>query len=102
MRDQGRMQGGGDGMDRKKVDTVGEILYWSSANLAMGDAALQKRAASYGRVHFMIRAKLYRGLRDGTISPRSLYHDEREKLLSGGRCSYCGGRDHPSLDHLFP
>jgi len=88
-------------MARRTFDTLGEVLFWSYANLAMADAAVRKGDASYGISHFMIRAKLFKNLCDGTTSPRSLYFDERDKMLSQGRCSYCGANDHPSLDHLL-
>jgi hypothetical protein len=42
--------------------TVRELLANSYANLAMAHAALTARAERYGRVHFMIRAKLRKGL----------------------------------------
>ena len=68
----------------------------------MADAAVRHGASKYGVPYYMIRAKLYKSLCDGTTSPRSLYFDERDKLLSQGRCNYCGSVDQPSLDHLFP
>lgn len=89
-------------MGRRSFDTLGQVLFWSYANLAMADAAVRRGAEKYGVPHYMIRAKLYKSLTDGTTSPRSLYFDERDKLLSKGRCSYCGSEEHPSLDHLFP
>lgn len=88
-------------MGRQRFETLGAILYWSYANLAMADAAVRKADTRYGRVHYMIRAKLYKGLRDGTMTLGSLYLDERVKLLSRGKCSYCGSLDNPTIDHLF-
>ncbi|MDD7971901.1 HNH endonuclease [Roseinatronobacter alkalisoli] len=88
-------------MGRRSFDTLGQVLFWSYANLAMADAAVRNGAEKYGVPYYMIRAKLYKALTDGTTSPRSLYFDERDKLLSRGRCSYCGSTDNPSLDHLF-
>ncbi|MSR32075.1 MAG: HNH endonuclease [Gemmataceae bacterium] len=81
--------------------TIGELLYWSYANLAMAHAAVTNRATSYGRVHFMIRARLLKGLRDGTMNVGSLVEDERLKMVLPQACSYCGGRDRLSVDHLF-
>ena len=89
-------------MGRKSFDTVGDVLFWSYANLAMADAAVRKGAKSYRVEHYMIRAKLYKGLCTGSILPASLYADEREKLLAQGKCSYCGSLDQPTLDHLLP
>lgn len=89
-------------MGRRSFDTIGDVLFWSYANLAMADAAIKRNDPAYGRIHYMIRQKLYYGLRNGTIALGSLYHDEREKLLSQGKCSYCGAPDNPSIDHLWP
>jgi hypothetical protein len=50
----------------------------------------------------MIRAKLYKGLCDGTMNVRTLFDDEKIKLLSGLKCSYCGSASDLALDHIFP
>lgn len=81
--------------------TIGESLYWSYSNLAMAHAAVSKQATAYGRLHYMIRARLYKGLCDGSMSIGSLLDDERLKLILPQACCYCGTRDSLSLDHLF-
>lgn len=89
-------------MPRPEPATVGEKLFWSYANLAMAHVALKDGAVKYSVKHFGIRARLYAGLRKGTMAVRSLFDDEREKLAQGPRCSYCGAADRLSVDHIFP
>lgn len=89
-------------MGRRTFDTIGEVLFWSYANIAMADAAIRRGDSSYGRIHYMIRQRLYYGLCRGSMALGTLYNDEREKLLSQGKCSYCGSVASPSLDHLWP
>ncbi len=50
----------------------------------------------------MIRARLQRGLIDGTMRMRSLYYDERVKMTAPQACYYCGGTDSLCVDHLIP
>jgi hypothetical protein len=82
--------------------TVGELLYWSYANLAMTHAALTARSESYSRTHFMIRARLYKGLNAGTMSLGPLADDDRLKMILPQACCYCASTDRLSVDHLIP
>ena len=82
--------------------TIGELLYWSYANLAMAHAALSNNAEKYGRVHFMIRSRLYKGLCSGTMQPGSLVDDERLKMTLPQCCCYCGSTEALTVDHLIP
>ena len=50
----------------------------------------------------MVRARLQRGLIDGTMRMRSLYDDERIKMTVPQACYYCGGTDRLCVDHLIP
>ena len=72
------------------IDTVGDHIAWSYANLARADAALQDESASYQRIHHIIRSKLFSGLKKGTMAMRSLYDDERIKMTAPKACCYCG------------
>ena len=45
-----------------EITTVGELLHWSYANLAMAHSAIEAKADNYGRIQFMIRSRLYKGL----------------------------------------
>ncbi len=52
--------------------------------------------------NFMIRAKLFKGLKEGTMNIRSIFEDEKIKLQTGKICNYCGSSDDLTLDHIFP
>jgi hypothetical protein len=83
-------------------ELIGEFLHYSYANLAMAHAAVSAGRKSYGRVHFMIRGRLYKGLRAGTMKLGPLADDERLKLVLPQACAYCGSGEHLSVDHLVP
>ena len=82
--------------------TVGDLLLWSYANLAMAHAAVTSRVQTYGRTHFMIRARLFAGLRSGRMDVGSIADDERLKMVLPQTCCYCASRDNLSIDHLIP
>ncbi|OKX82934.1 HNH endonuclease [Corynebacterium glutamicum] len=50
----------------------------------------------------MIRAKLTKGLKTGTMSMGSLFDDEKYKLTNENRCTYCGTEESLTLDHFVP
>lgn len=85
-----------------KPTTIGELLHWSYANLAMAHSALTAKAETYGRTHFMIRARLYKGLNAGRMNIGPLADDERLKMILPQACCYCASTDHLSVDHLIP
>lgn len=85
-----------------EVTTVGELLHWSYANLAMAHAAVTAKAGKYGRVHFMIRNRLYGGLRKRTMQIGPLADDERLKMVLPQACCYCGSKQFLAADHLIP
>lgn len=87
---------------KQNIETVKEIIYYSYANLAMAHSAVEKNQAKYEMLNFMIRAKLYKGLIDGTMNMRTIFDDEKIKLQTGQICNYCGSADKLSLDHIFP
>ncbi len=89
-------------MANKKFETVRELIYYSYSNLAMAHTAVTGKQEKYGRFNFMIRAKLFKGLKDGTMNMRTIFDDEKIKLQSGQRCSYCGSTTSLALDHIFP
>jgi hypothetical protein len=45
-----------------QTTTIGELLHWSYANLAMAHSAITAKTEKYGRTQFMIRSRLYKGL----------------------------------------
>lgn len=89
-------------MAKQKYETIREFIFYAYANLAMAHVAVEKKHEKYGMVHFMIRAKLYKGLKDGTINMKSIFDDEKIKLQIGQFCNYCGSNENLALDHIFP
>ena len=87
--------------NKPKYKTVRELIYWAYANLAMAHSAVRDGQLKYKMINYMIRAKLFKGLKDGTMSMRSFFDDEKVKIQSGLACSYCGSEDHLCLDHIF-
>lgn len=88
--------------DMPKIKTVREHIAWSYANLACAHSAIKKGAKKYSRTHYMIRAKLYKGLVSRTMSMRSLFDDDRVKYDYPRSCCYCGSIDDLQMDHLVP
>ena len=89
-------------MAKREYKTVKEKLFWSYANLAMAHTAVERKQEKYATFNYMIRAKLFKGLCDGSMNIRTLFEDEKIKLLSGQKCSYCGSINDLALDHIFP
>jgi len=85
-----------------EIRTVGELLHWSYANLAMAHSAITAKAEKYGRTEFMIRSHLYAGLNKQTMNLGPLADDERLKMVLPQACCYCGSREYLSVDHLIP
>lgn len=86
----------------QKIETVREQIYWSYANLAMAHSAVVNKQEKYGPLNFMIRSKLFKGLKDGTMNMRTIFDDEKIKIKTGQVCNYCGSEDNLTLDHIFP
>ena len=89
-------------MTKQKIETVRELIYLSYSNLAMAHSAVDKRQERYGMINFMIRAKLFKGLKEGTMNMRTIFDDEKVKIQTGLICNYCGSTDKLALDHIFP
>ena len=85
-----------------KINKVRQLIYWSYANLAMAHSAVAQGKDRYSGVNFMIRSRLYKGLIDGKMNIRSMFDDEKVKLLSSNRCCYCGVEEKLAIDHLIP
>ena len=84
-----------------EITTIGEMLHWSYANLAMAHVAVTAKAEKYGRMQFMVRSRLYAGLNKQTMSIGALADDERLKMVLPQACCYCGSREFLSADHLI-
>lgn len=89
-------------MAKQKIEIVKDLIFYSYSNLAMAHMAVEKKQLKYGTFNFMVRAKLFKGLKDGTMNIRSLFDDEKIKLQTGSICNYCGSEKNLSLDHIFP
>lgn len=85
-----------------EIRIVKEHIAWSYANLARADAALKEGVTRYKPIHHIIRAKLFHGLVSGKMSMRSLYDDERLKMIVPQACYYCGSVQRLAVDHLIP
>lgn len=88
--------------EARDLPTLRSRLAWAYANLARAHRAVEDGATRYGTLHHVIRARLFAGLRDGTMAMGSLYDDERVKLTAPPGCVYCGADGPLSLDHLIP
>ena len=84
-----------------KLNTLGDLLYWSYANLAMMANVLDDNASSPVQVHFKIRSKLFAGLRSGRMRVGSFLDDERLKGRLPQGCWYCGGAGPVTADHVI-
>ena len=69
-------------MSEAKYSNLKELIFWSYANLAMAHAGIDKQHLKYGTFHYIIRAKLFKGLKDGTMNIRSIFADEKVKVSS--------------------
>jgi len=85
----------------KKYKTVRELIFWSYANLAMAHTAVERKQEKYGTFNYVIRAKLFKGLKDETMNMRTIFDDEKIKLQTGQICNYCGSNEKLALDHIF-
>jgi Fe-S cluster biogenesis protein NfuA len=86
---------------KTKIEKVSDLIYYSYANLAMAHTAVDRNQEKYVMFNFMIRAKLFKGLKDGTMNMRTIFDDEKVKLQTGQICNYCGSSEKLSLDHIF-
>jgi hypothetical protein len=85
-----------------KLTTVKEFIFYSYANLAMAHMAIENNHEKYGMINYMVRAKLFKGLKSGEINIRSIFDDEKIKITTGQKCNYCGSEKNLALDHIFP
>ncbi|MBK8514881.1 MAG: HNH endonuclease [Saprospiraceae bacterium] len=89
-------------MSAPKYTNLKELIYWSYSNLAMAHAGIERQHLKYGTFHYIIRAKLFKGLKDGTMNMKSIFDDEKIKLMTGQVCNYCGSTENLTLDHIIP
>ena len=85
-----------------EIKTVKEHIAWSYANLAGAHNAAEVGAKNSGRLQYMIRARLFKGLASGSMSVGSIYDDEKIKYKYPKSCCYCGSIERLNMDHLIP
>ena len=85
-----------------EIKTIGDLLYWAYANLAMAHAASTDKVIEYDKKHFFIRSRLFKGLKDNAMNIRSFFDDERLKMILPQSCCYCGSTDNLAADHIIP
>lgn len=86
-------------MIQRDFQTVEEWFFWLYANLGMAHAAIKEGHEKYERIDFIIRERLYSGLKKGTMHIASVYEDEKYKL-NHVKCAYCGETECLTVDHL--
>lgn len=84
------------------LNNLNELLYWSYANLAMAHSAVDQGAEKYSRINFIIRQRLFNGLMNDKMHIRTLFDDEKIKMINNDRCCYCGNVEKLTIDHLIP
>lgn len=85
-----------------KIHTVRDHIAWAYANLARSHAAVREGCTSYSLRHNQIRSRLFKGLTSRSMSIRSLYENEKEKIKYPQVCAYCGASESLTQDHLIP
>jgi len=70
-------------MAKQKIERVREHIYYSYASLAMAHTAVVRKQSQYEVFNYIIRAKLYKGLKGGTMNMRTIFDDEKIKLQTG-------------------
>ena len=89
-------------MTEKELKTAKDLIFYSYADLGMAHYAVQNKLLKYDKNSYIIRAKLLKGLLNGTMNIRSIFDDEKIKLKTGHICNYCGSNKNLALEHIFP
>jgi len=84
-------------MAKQQIETVRDRIFFSYANLAMAHSAVARKQEKYGQFNFMVRARLFKGLKDGSMNMRTIFDDEKIKVQTGQICNYCGSTDRLAL-----
>lgn len=82
------------------LETLGDLLYWAYANQAMAEKAVHDHADEYQQLHFIVRSRLWSGLKRGTMKVGSRVKDQRQRLKMPRACIYCGSTKAVALDHV--
>ena len=63
---------------------------------------LTQRPSGIAECTWIIRSRLYKGLRSQTMNPGPLADDARLKMVLPQACCYCGSKECLAADHLIP
>ncbi len=86
-----------------KFNGLKDRIFWAYANLSMFFASYEKGKTVYDTQSYMIRAKIFKGLRTGAMKIHSMFIDHHYKTDIGEFCAYCGVKhDRLALDHILP
>ena len=85
----------------------GEYFFWAYANFQMLFTAFKREVRKYDTVCYMVRAKFYKGYKEGRFNPRDLMQNNMAKLRDDNtHCWYCNcevnSPQELTIDHLFP
>ncbi len=73
---------------KRELNIVKELLFWSYANLAMAHTAVNRKQEKYASFNYMIRARLFKGLMEGSMNIRTIFDcDIRQLVLSPAKKS---------------
>ena len=89
-------------MPLPKITTIGDLLFWSYANLAMAHKATRDGDSNYGQIHFIIRQRLFSGLKKKKFQIGSLVKSQKVRMKLPQECIYCASVEHLALDHIIP
>jgi len=78
--------------------SVREHFAWSYGTLAMSHRAVEDGKP----LDYSIRRSFIHGYLAGDKQMRSLFYDEKTKILHSTTCCYCGDDGKLSLDHMIP
>lgn len=85
-----------------KFNGLGDRIYWAYANLSMFFATIKREIPQYDTKSYMIRAKIFKGLRTGEMKIHSMFIDQHFKIDIGKYCAYCGKEIKDlALDHIL-
>ena len=90
---------------RPRYDSFSDNLYWAYACWQAFWVAAKDGELKFGRKHFMIRAKFFKGYREGKYHATDLYRNNIAKMQSNNMCWYCQSELTPTeltADHVFP
>lgn len=92
---------------RPTFENFGEYLYWAYANFQMLFTAFSRKKGKYDTLCYMVRAKFYKGYKEGRFQIHDLMVNNLAKFRYDNKhCLYCGCEiidpKQLTVDHIFP